>query len=406
MAPETLNMDEVRGSFPALSGSQVYFDNAGGSQTLATVADRVREYLLTNNVQLGATYATGRKSTAKYAEGYGAAAKYINAAPEEIVLGSSTTQLFRNLSFTLNFNPGDEVVISTLDHEANIASWVDLAKRQDVVVKFWKPESNTTNPRLTPENLKPLLSSKTRLVSFTHTSNILGTIHDVKYIASSVHASNPSALVVVDAVAYAPHRKVDVKDLGVDAYSFSWYKVYGPHISMLYVSSKAQEEMTSLGHFFNPNKTLENKLGLAGSSYELVASIPAVVEYLSPASGKSKWAGIVEQEGLLQKTLLEYLNARGDVTVYGETSDDVKLRVPTISFSVKGWGSQELVETVERDTEFGFRFGNFYSVRLVDQVLGLDKRDGVVRVSMVHYNTVDEVKALIAALDKTIASKQ
>jgi selenocysteine lyase/cysteine desulfurase len=345
---------------------------------------------------LGATYATGQKSTAKYAEGYGAAAKYINAASEEIVLGSSTTQLFRNLSFTLDFNPGDELIISALDHEANIASWVDLARRQDLTVKFWKPETSSNNPRLTPENLKPLLSSKTRLVSLTHTSNILGTIHDVKSIASTVHASNPSALVVVDAVAYAPHRQIDVKDLGVDAYSFSWYKVYGPHISMLYVSSKAQEQMTSLGHFFNPTKTLENKIGLAGSSYELVAGIPAVVEYLTPLGGKSKWAGIVEQEGMLQKTLLDYLNGREDITVYGETSDDVKLRVPTISFSVKGWKSQELVETVEKDTELGFRFGNFYSVRLVEQVLRLDTKDGVVRISMVHYNTGKDYPSMLA----------
>lgn len=360
---------------------------------------------MNTNVQLGASYATGKKSTARYAEGYAAAAKYINASVDEIgksigtvqiscpwsdhgtVVGSSTTQLFRNLSFTLNFNEGDELIISALDHEANIASWVDLAKRQKLTLKLWKPETNSTNPKLTPDNLKPLLSSRTRLVTLTHTSNILGTIHDVKAIASAVHAANSTALVCVDAVAYAPHRQIDVKDLGVDCYAFSWYKVYGPHISMLYVSSKAQEQMTSLGHFFNPHKTLENKIGLAGSSYELVAAIPAVVEYLTPVDGKAKWAGVVEQERVLQKTLLDYLNGRDDVTVYGETNSDVALRVPTISFAVKGWGSQELVETVEKETEFGFRFGSFYSVRLVEDVLGLSNQDGVVRVSMVHYNT-------------------
>ncbi|KAB5581112.1 pyridoxal phosphate-dependent transferase [Coniochaeta sp. 2T2.1] len=399
-----LDMTSVRGSFPALSGDQVFLDNAGGSQTLSTVVDRISDYLLHTNVQLGASYNTGKKSTARYNSGYAAAADYINASPSEIVLGSSTTQLYRNLSYALNFEKGDEVVLSVVDHEANIASWLDLAKRQELKVKWWKPsESDGTNPKLTVENLKPLLSSRTRLVSLTHTSNILGTIHDVKDISSAAHAANPGALVVVDAVAYAPHRRIDVRDLGVDCYSFTWYKVYGPHISMLYASESAQEQISSLGHFFNPAQTLENKLGLAGSSYELVAAVPAVVEYLG-----GKWEGIVEQERELAETLLAWLRGREGVTVYGERSSDPASRVPTVSFKVEGWGSQELVEAVERETggKVGFRWGTFYSVRLAQEVLGLDAKDGVVRVSMVHYNTVDEVKGVIAALEKVLASKQ
>lgn len=363
-------------------------------------------------MQLGATYATGTKSTAAYAAGYAAAAGYINAASaDEIVLGPSTTQLFRNLSLTLSFSPGDELVLSALDHEANIASWLDLADRQNLTVKWWRPAATLTpNPKLTEETLRPLLSDRTRLVAFTHASNILGTIHDVKALAALAHEISPKSLVVVDAVAYAPHRPVDVRDLGVDAYAFSWYKVYGPHVSMLYVSSQAQKGMRSLGHYFNPSKTLENKIGLAGGSYELVAAVPAVVEYLTPPGGKgSKWDGIVEQERQLQAALLEWLNGRGEeeVTVYGERSSDPAVRVPTVSFRVKGWKSRDLVEAVEKDTNFGFRWGSFYSVRLAEGVLGLeDSKDGVVRVSMVHYNTVDEVKGLIAALEKVIGGKQ
>jgi selenocysteine lyase/cysteine desulfurase len=407
MASE-LDMTEVRGSFPALNNDQVFFDNAGGSQTLATVVDRyaqdsgdcvpicnvtelrdsIKDYLLNTNVQLGATYATGKKSTARYAEGYAAAAEYINASSDEIVIGSSTTQLFRNLSYTLSFAPGDEVVISAVDHEANIASWLDLAKRQGLTVKWWKPAVSNNNPKLMPDNLRPLLSDRTRLVSLTHASNILGTIHDVKAIASLVHGVNPTALVCVDAVAYAPHRQIDVRDLGVDAYCFSWYKVYGPHVSMLYVSKQGQKQMGSLGHYFNPSETLADKIGLAGSSYELVYAVPAVVEYLAPRLGESKWAGIVEQERRLQETLLRWLTSRSDVTIYGEGSSDPRLRVPTVSFMVKGWSSKELVETVEKQTNFGFRWGSFYSVRLVEEVLGLeDSKDGLVRISMVHYNT-------------------
>ncbi len=297
----------------------------------------------------------------------------------DLAFGSSTTQLFRNLSFTLNFKSGDEIVISSVDHEANIAPWVDLAERQGLTLKWWLPSTKVA-PKLTTADLTDLLSEKTRLVTLTHTSNILGTIHDVKSIAEAVHARCPSALVCVDAVAYAPHRTIDVKALDVDFYAFSWYKVYGPHISMLYASARGQKQIKSLGHFFNPHTSVEDKIGLAGSNYELVSSIPAVTNYLE---GKSAW--ITAQEQRLQARLLAYLNSRADVTVHGETSDGSSVRVPTISFTAKGWNSRELVEAVEKGTCFGFRWGAFYSNRLVE-FLGLGD-DGVVRVSMVHYNT-------------------
>lgn len=274
------------------------------------------------------------------------------------------------------------MVLSTVDHEANIASWAALAERQQLTIKWWKPAS-TDEPKLLATDLDALLSPRTRLVTCTHTSNILGTIHDIKAISAAVHAACPNALVAVDAVAYAPHRRIDVKDLGVDIYSFSWYKLYGPHVSMLYAKAETtQRQMASLGHYFNPHATLENKLALAGGSYELVSAIPAVTAYLDSVG----WEAILRQEAELQGTFLEYLNGRDDVTIYGDRSADGKVRVPTISFTVKGWDSRELVETVEKETNFGFRWGMFYSNRLLHDFLGLGK-DGVVRVSMVHYNT-------------------
>ncbi|SPQ19310.1 1f052799-645f-40ff-b969-654c72592be9 [Thermothielavioides terrestris] len=365
----------------------------------------IRDYLLTTNVQLGATYAAGKTATDRYNAGYAAAAEYIGASRGEVVIGPSTTQLFRNVSYALRFQEGDELIVSAIDHEANIAPWVDLAERQKLVLKWWKPSfgaSNArTNPKLLASDLAALLTDKTRLVTCTHASNILGTIHDIKAIASTVHGRNPKALVCVDAVAYAPHRKIDVKDLGVDLYSFSWYKVYGPHIALLYASPLALSTLHSLGHFFNPHVTLENKLGLAGASYELVHALPAVTAYLA-----GKWAGIAAQEQRLQATLLDWLNARGDgVTVWGERSSDPAVRVPTVSFTVQGWSSRELVEAVEAESPFAFRWGAFYSNRLVKDVLGLSD-DGVVRVSLVHYNTVDEVKGLIAALEKVLARRK
>lgn len=242
---------------------------------------------------------------------------------------------------------------------------------------------SATAPKLLATDLESLLSNKTRLVTVTHASNILGTIHDLAAITETVRRLAPGALVCADAVAYAPHRKVDVKALGVDFYAFSWYKVYGPHIAVLYAKAETVlEQMRSLGHFFNQHKTLEQKLGLAGASYELMSGIPAVVAYMESVG----WDKIVAQEEALQEVLLEYLNKREDVTVHGETSADGKVRVPTIAFTVKGWDSQDLVETVESVSPFAFRWGAFYSNRLVHELLGLDK-SGVVRVSMVHYNT-------------------
>ncbi|KAK7437979.1 hypothetical protein CaCOL14_011378 [Colletotrichum acutatum] len=402
-----IDISAVRSKFPALGQDQVFFDNAGGSQTLGTVIESIRDYLTQSNVQLGASYKVGQKATASYGEGYQAGAKYINASSDEIVFGASTTQLFRNLSHTFTFDKGDEIVVSAVDHEANIASWVDLAARQGLELKWWKPTdaASTTNPKLTTENLKPLLSDKTRLVTLTHASNILGTIHDVASVASLVHESTPRGLVCVDGVAYAPHRPIDVKALGVDFYAFSWYKVYGPHTAMLYASRAAQDaHMRSLGHFFNPSESLEGKLGLAGGSYELVSAVPRVLEYLGTPDAQG-WKGKVEQEGQLQATLLEYLNGRGDVKIYGETDAGTDRRVPTISFRVQGWGTKELVNAVENESEFAFRWGHFYSYRLIKEILQLDPADGIIRVSMVHYNSLDEIKGFIAALDKALQHK-
>ncbi|CAG8978819.1 hypothetical protein HYALB_00012219 [Hymenoscyphus albidus] len=363
-----------REAFPALKQEQVFFDNAGGSQTLGSVIDSICEYLSKTNVQLGATY--------------------------NIVLGSSTTQLFRNLSFAFDFPEGSEIICSSIDHESNISAWVDLASRRNYILKWWTPKTRE-NPKLLAEDLKELLSEKTALVTCTHASNILGTIHDIKAIVKVVRTI-PDALLCVDAVAYAPHRQIDVRDLGVDFYCLSWYKVYGPHMSMLYASYTALMYVKSLGHFFNPSASLQDKLGLAGSSYELVASIPSVLSYFGPNPTES-WAAIEKHEFELQSALLNYLNARSDVTICGEKDADTKKRVATVSFLVKGRKSEEVVEKVDELSKgnMGIRWGGFYSVRLLEDFLGLEK-DGVVRVSMVHYNTSDEVKVLLGLFDQVL----
>ncbi|KAL8964865.1 MAG: hypothetical protein Q9183_004171 [Haloplaca sp. 2 TL-2023] len=231
------------------------------------------------------------------------------------------------------------------------------------------------------------MNGNVRLVTCTHASNILGTIHDIKSIAEEVHRWE-GAMLCVDGVAYAPHREVDVKDLDADFYSFSLYKTYGPHIAVLYASAYAQSSLTSLGHYFHNPDTLNMKLGLAAASYELVSSIPSILSYFGPssASRRATWTAIAAHEEHLQSILLKYLNGRDDVTVYGLEDGNKELRVPVVSFSVKGKESKDIVEKVDAMSDMGIRWGHFYSKRLVDDVLG-QEGEGVVRVSMVHYNT-------------------
>jgi len=298
------------------------------------------------------------------------------------VIGPSTTQLFRNLSLSLlpyikNHGPSAEIICSVVDHEANIASWVFLASTLGLKIKWWHPNDSSTNPHLTPESLKPLLTKDTCLVTCTHTSNILGknrieaqkitaacsvinpltnsdsasgTITDIRAIADTVH-SVPNALLCVDGVAFAPHRPLDMKALGVDFYSFSLYKVYGPHIAQLYASRPAQDlAMTSLGHYFKDGHTLEEKLGLAAASYELVQAIPRVAKYVE----KVGWRGMIEHEEELQETLLQYLRNKKGVIILGEPGSEAEKRVPVISFTVKGRSAQSVVEHVEKkDGNFG-----------------------------------------------------
>ncbi|KAL1650080.1 hypothetical protein SLS58_001458 [Diplodia intermedia] len=394
----------ARSRFPALKQKQVFFDNAGGSQVLADVIKSISDYLSTNNVQLGASYPVGAASTKHFSDGLVAGAQYINADNDEVVIGASTTQLFRNLSIALNLSPGDELVVSNLDHEANIASWVAIAAQKNLTLKWWTVPP-TSNPKLTPESLKPLLSPKTKLVTCTHASNILGTIHDIRSLADTVHTV-PGALFCVDGVAYAPHRRIDVKALGVDFYSFSWYKVYGPHISMLYGSRAAQNALTPLSHYFNPTATLTDKLGLAASNYELTQTLPILLAYLGgpdPTTATEVNAAIAAHERDLQAILLDYLASKGadNVTIYGERDPDPARRVPTVSFGVRGWTARDVVEAVEAASDYGFRWGHFYSKRLCDDVLGLGP-EGVIRVSMVHYNTEDEIKGFVETFDKVI----
>jgi cysteine desulfurase family protein (TIGR01976 family) len=412
VAPMAIDIDRVRSRFPSLDTEWVFLDNGGGSQIAQPVLDRINEYLLTSNVQHGASYEVSELAGRRLRDAQQAMATLINARhPSEVVMGGSTTLLLQTLatSFAKRLGPGDEVIVSSGDHEANICPWLEL-ERVGVEVRFWDVDPGSYELRL--EDLESLLGPRTRLVAVTHSSNILGTINPVRKIADTVHAAG--ALLCVDGVAYAPHRAIDVQALDIDFYAFSFYKTYGPHYALLYGKRELLLDLPSRSFFFIPEDDVPYKFQPGGVNYELSYGMLGVMDYLEELASagratdrdgdghqrdavESSFAMIAKYEDALSARLLGFLRGRPGVRVIGREVADRAVRVPTVSFIVDGMLSSAVVRQVDRH-RIGIRYGDFYSVRLIEQ-LGLAPKDGVVRVSMVHYNTLEEIDRLISVLD-------
>ena len=409
LALGVLDLDFVRRSFPALGGDWIFLDNAGGSQTLATVADRVRDYLLTSNVQLGATYEPSRRAAARVAGGFAAASDLFGAASDEMLLGGSSTQLLQNLARSIgeDLQPGDEIVVTDCDHEANVTPWLRLAEK-GVVVRWWKTDLDVLE--LVPEQLDPLLNGRTRWVCFPHVSNLFGTIHPAAEIVARIHAAGARAM--VDGVAFAPHRQVEAAAWGADAYVVSLYKVFGPHIGALFVRRPLLESLANVNHEFIGRGEIPYKLQPGNANFELAASLPAIVEYLDEIGRRAGGDGagatlraaafgaIAEHEASLAEKLLAFLRDRRAVRILGIPEGDPVRRVATVSFSVAGRNASEIPVVLDARS-IGIRYGDFHSRRLV-KALGLTERQGVVRISMAHYNTADEIDRTIDALSAVL----
>jgi cysteine desulfurase family protein (TIGR01976 family) len=407
-----LDLTFARAQFPALSPAPdafVYLDNAGGSQVLGTVADRIRDYLLTSSVQLGATYSVATRAAERFAHAHSAMAEYINAArPEEIVFGPSSTILIQTLAraFAPRLGPGDEIIVSRIDHEANIGPWVAL-QSTGATITFW--EVNRTSMTLDVADLEALLSPRTRLVVCTQTSNIFGELVPVAAIAATAHRHG--AEVCVDGVAFAPHRLIDVRAWDVDYYVFSLYKVFGPHHALLYGRYDRLLALRNQSHHFVPEDRIPGKLQPGNANYELSYGASAIPDYLvhlgersgapAGASRRDRMAAafnaIAAHEQLLAERVLAYLRERRDVRIIGPQSADSALRVPTLSFVVDGVRSEQIVRSID-ERGIGIRFGDFYSRRLIED-LGLTSSGGVVRASFAHYNTIADADRLIEGLD-------
>jgi cysteine desulfurase family protein (TIGR01976 family) len=393
-----LDLAHVRSQFPALASGYVFLDNAGGSQTLRAVADRARDYLLTTNVQLGASYEVSVVAGARVSEAVRRTAAYVGTDdPSEIVLGASTTQLVSNLAFAMKrgLSAGDEVIVTSADHEANAGPWKRLV-RKGVIVREWRIDRDTQ--RLEARDLQALLGPKTKLVAFTHVSNLLGSIHDVAGLTRLAHEHG--AAVCVDGVAYAPHRAIDVKAWDVDYYVFSFYKVYGPHQAVLYGKRARLDALSCINHEFLADE-VPYKLQPGNVNFELSHSLGGFYDYVDALGGRAAaFDAIAAHEERLSRKMLDWLAAQPGIRVFGERTADRALRVPTISFVVDGLSNEAIVREVDR-AGIGIRHGDFYARRLVSE-LGLAESGGVIRVSMVHYNREDEIERLQAALEEGI----
>ena len=402
-----LDLDFVTAQFPALRSEWTLMDNAGGSAPCRQVIERVRDYMERLPVQLGASYGLSLEARAAVEAGRVAAATLVGAQADELLLGASSTVLLQQLATALRagWSEGDEVIVTNLDHEANVGPWRKL-ERGGIVVREWRIRRETQTLHL--EDLEPLLNERTRLVAFTHCSNVVGTILDVAAIAARIRAAG--ALSCVDGVAFAPHRRVDVKALGVDFYVASLYKIYGPHLGLLFGRREHLLAAKGQNHFFVSEESVPAKLEPGNVCFELAASLVGILEY-ARALGAQHGLGqvldlegsfglIAEHEEELVRPLLAFLAEHPRVRLYGLSEARADARVPIAAFTVLGRQSSELPPLLERRS-LAVRFGHFYAYRLIRD-LDLLEREGVVRVSLAHYNTPEEVARLIEALGDSL----
>jgi cysteine desulfurase family protein (TIGR01976 family) len=417
-----LDLDQIRSQFPALQRPAVFLDNPGGTQIARQSVERMQAYLQENNANHGGAFATSRASDATIDQARLAMADFLNAPrPETIVFGPNMTSLTFNISRSLarSWMPGDEVVVTRLDHDANITPWVMAANDHDCRVRW--VDFHTQDGTLDLDDLKKALESQPRLLAVGYASNALGTINPLSKIISMAHAAG--ALVYVDAVQYAPHGPIDVQTLGCDFLVCSAYKFFGPHVGVLYGKYELLDEMTAYrvrpapadppGKFETGTGNFEGYAGVLGALeyFEwLGKTFGADFEerYGADYSGrrlrfKQAMATIRSYETSLSRAVLEHLAATPGVQVYGpKDTQKLEERVPTVSFTLKGWQPRRVAEKL---AEAGFNVwdGNYYALAITER-LGLEENGGMVRVGPVHYNMVKEIKRLGDALRKIAAS--
>jgi len=407
----SLDVPFCRASFPPLENGIVYFENAGGSYVPMPVIERLTDYMTQNQNQPYWAFKSSRAATEQLELAEARMAEMIGAETDEIVIGPSTTLNVFVLAQALRpiFQPGDEIIVTQQDHEANGGAWRRLAE-DGVTIKEWAidPESG----ELDLADLDALLGPRSRLVCFPHCSNVVGSINPVAEIAAKARAAG--AMVCVDGVAYAAHARIDVKDWDVDFYLVSLYKLYGPHLALLYGKREAIAKCCNQNHFFHEGNG-SKVLNPGGWNYESVAALSGIVDYLdavyvhhfgAEANDLRGRLGAVfglfaQQEEALAQRFVDYLLSKPGLRLIGRKTGDRQLRMPTFSFSLEGRRSGDIAAALA-EQQVAVGHGHFYGYRCVEALGYADVDDGVLRASMVHYNSTEDLDRLIAALDKAI----
>jgi len=419
----TLDMQQIRSQFPALrneaakAGAVVYLDNPGGTQIAQSSLDRVAAYLVQNNANHGGAFPSSQQSDAVLEEAHTAMADFYNARrADEIVFGANMTTLTLYISRSLarTWNPGDEIVVTRLDHDANISPWVLAAQDRGCTIRWvdFHPENGTLNL----DEMRKALEHKPRLVAVGYASNALGTINPVDQIVKMAHEAG--ALVYIDAVQYAAHGPIDVQRVNCDFLVSSAYKFFGTHAGILYGRYDLLEELFAYKVRPAPNE-LPGKFETGTQNHEGIAGVLGAIEYLEwvgktfgqeHAEGyrsfdgrrlflKQAMSAIRADEFDLSRAVLDVLEETPGVTIYGLTDRRrLEERVPTVSFTLKGWHPRQLAEALAKEGIYVWD-GNYYALAVTER-LGLEESGGMVRVGPVHYNTVGEIHRLGEVLNK------
>jgi len=411
-AAAAFSVERLRARFPALSAGDdcILFDNAAGAQIPGSVLDAVNQHLIERNVQRGGRYPKSIQVDESIARARDSVAMFVNArSADEIAFGMNATSFLRLVSLAIGetLAQRNEIIVTDLDHEANIAVWLTL-QRQGAQIRWWKMREDG---RLHAEDLDPLLrSGKTRLVACTVASNALGSLLDVPAVAARTHAAG--AELILDAVHYGPHGLFDVQAWDCDYLVCSGYKIFAPHMGFLWGKSEALDRLHTFREDFIPNKA-PGKIEAGTFIYENVSGMDAAVRYLESIGSEGDASGtrrqhletgmqmIRQYEAGLSEAMLRGLAAISGVTMYGIR--DIGLiphRVPTVCFNV---GAVSPAEVCERLAAAGIavRDGHMYAPRLM-QRLGLTEA-GVVRASLLHYNTHQEIQRFLSVVEEIAA---
>jgi cysteine desulfurase family protein (TIGR01976 family) len=381
-----LDLDALRARFSALQGPTTFFDGPGGTQVPDSVIEAMATYLRESNANLGGPFETSVRSDELIVDAHDAAAHFLGAKPAEVGFGQNMTTLNFALSRAVarELDAGDEIVVTRLDHDANISPWLELARDLDVVVLF--ADIRDEDCSLDLEDLERQLSGRTRIVAFPWASNAVGTITDVRRIAALAHAAG--ALAWVDAVHYAPHGPIDVVAADVDILLCSPYKFYGPHLGLFFGKAEVLERWTPYKVRPSSPEPVGARFETGTLAHEALAGFVAAVEYVESLG----WDAIRAHERDLGRRFLAGLP--DSVTLHGAPAMDG--RTPTFALTLPQRSPREVAEALA-GRGIAAWWGDYYAVEIM-QRLGLP--DGALRLGIVHYNTAEEVDRLLAELER------